>query len=359
MMKHIDRYILRKFLTTFFFSIILIISVAVVFDLTEKMEDFINKKVPFKTVLLGYYVHFVPFFANLFSPLFTFISVIFFTSRMAFNTEIIAILTNGVSFRRMMLPYFLGALVIASLSWTLNQFVIPYSNAKRYEFEERYIRQRFRLSDTDIHLQLKPGIFVYVRDFNNYDNIGTDFTLEHFEGGILKKKLSAVTARYDSASASWKLDHYLLRSLDTLGESIVSGHSMDTLIPLKPVDFGRRMQNIETMDRAELNYHIKNEKLKGSEQVPFYEVEKHRRTSMPFSTFILTLIGVSIASRKVRGGIGLHIGLGLLMSFAYILFLQVTSTFATNGNLNPLIAVWIPNVLFGIIALILFRTAPK
>jgi lipopolysaccharide export system permease protein len=358
-LKIIDRYILRKFLGTFFYAITVIISIAIIFDISEKIDDFLDKRAPLKAIVFDYYFNFIPFFVNMFSPLFTFISVIFFTSRMAFNTEIIAILTGGISFRRMLVPYMIGATVLTAISFTLNHYVIPHANEKRLHFENTYIRNKYRISSINIHRQMKPGEFVYAEDFNNFENIASHFTIEKFKDGKLQFKLTAMTARYDSTKGAWVMENWFERRIDGMNESIRSGAKMDTVISLRPSDFGTRINNVQTMNKPELDRYIESEKLKGNDEVPYFELEKHQRTSMPFSTYILTLIGVSLASRKVRGGIGLHIGFGLFLSFTYIMFLQVSSTFATNGNLSPWLAVWIPNFIFLGIALYLLKTAPK
>jgi lipopolysaccharide export system permease protein len=358
-LKIIDKYILRKFLGTFFYAITVIITIAIIFDISEKMDDFLEKRAPLKAIVVDYYFNFIPFFVNMFSPLFTFISVIFFTSRMAFNTEIIAILTGGISFRRMLVPYMIGATVLTGISYTLNHYVIPHANEKRLHFENTYIRNKYRISSVNIHRQMKPGEFVYAEDFNNFENIASRFTIEKFKDGKLIVKLTAMTARFDSTKGSWIMDNWFERRINGMNESIRSGSKMDTVIALRPSDFGTRINNVQTMNKTELDHYIESEKLKGNDEVPYFELEKHQRTSMPFSTYILTLIGVSLASRKVRGGIGLHIGFGLFLSFTYIMFLQVSSTFATNGNLSPWLAVWIPNFIFLGIALYLLRTAPK
>jgi lipopolysaccharide export system permease protein len=358
-MKLIDRYIIRKFLGTFFYAITLIITIAIIFDISEKIDEFIEKKAPFKAIVFDYYFNFIPFFVNLFAPLFTFIAVIFFTSRMAFNTEIVAILTGGVSFRRLLLPYMLAASVIAAMSLYLNHYVIPHANAARIKFELTYVRPRYRISAVNIHGQIKPGEYFYAEDFNNFDNIASKFSLELISDGVLKRKLLANTARYDSATAKWQLTQYFIRDIKGMKEQIKLGEKLDTVLSLTPRDFGTRSQSTEMMNRPELMAFIAREKIKGNDEVPFYELEHYRRTSLPFATFILTLIGVAISSRKVRGGIGLHIGLGLLLSFSYILFMQITNTFSTNSNLPALVAVWIPNALYMLIALVLLRRAPK
>jgi lipopolysaccharide export system permease protein len=358
-LKKLDLYIIKKFLGTFVYAILLIVLIAIIFDISEKIDDFIQGKAPIKAIVFDYYFNFIPFFVNLFSPLFTFIAVVFFTSKMASNTEVVAILSSGISFRRFLFPYMLAATVLACVSFYLNNFVIPHANQKRLNFENRYIRNKFRNSDMNIHRQIKPGEYIYFESYNNLENIGSRFSYEIIKEGKLEYKLMANQIKYDSISNKWKVQNYTIRTIKGMREKIKSGAEFDTIYNFKPEDFSTRLNNVETMNYNELNKFIAEEKMRGSDEIAYFELEKYRRTSMPFATFILTLIGVSMASRKTRGGIGLHIGLGMLISFSYILFLQVSTTFATNGNLSPLVAVWIPNFLYFFIALILLRLAPK
>jgi lipopolysaccharide export system permease protein len=358
-MKQIDLYIIRKFLVTFFYSIGLIILVVIVFDISEKLDDFIDNKAPLNEIIFAYYVNFVPFFVNLFSSLFTFIAVIFFTSKMANNTEIVAILSSGMSFNRFLLPYMIAALVITSMSLYLNNFVIPRANETRLKFEETYIRNKFRNVDRNIHRQIEPNTFIYFARYDNLNMIGYKFAIEHFEGNELKYKLMSDTIKWDSTKQVWHISNYMIRTMDGSKEFLTTGNGIDTTINFHPNELGKRVNNVETMNYFQLASFIEVEKLKGSEKIVFYEIEHHKRFSAPFATFILTLIGVSLASRKTRGGIGIHIAFGILVSFAYILFMQVSLTFATNSNLSPMLAMWIPNILFGILALFLYRLAPK
>ena len=358
-MKKLDLYIIKKFLGTFIYAILLIVMVAIIFDISEKLDDFIQSKAPINAIIFDYYLNFIPFFVNLFSPLFTFIAVVFFTSKMASNTEVVAILSSGVSFRRFLMPYMLAATVLASLSFYLNNYVIPHANQKRLNFENTYIRNKFRNSDINIHRQIKPGEYIYFESYNNFENIGSRFSYEVIKDGKLIYKLMANQIRYDSISKKWKVQNYAIRTMNGMKENLKTGLEFDTVYNFKPADFSTRLNNVETMNRTELDHFIAEEEMRGSDEIAYFKLEKYRRTSMPFATFILTLIGVSMASRKTRGGIGLHIGLGMLISFSYILFLQISTTFATNGNLSPLVAVWIPNILYFFIALILLRLAPK
>ena len=358
-MKKLDWYIIKKFLGTFFFSIGLIMAIAIVFDVSEKLQDFLEKKEPLEAIIFDYYLNFIPYFANLFSPLFIFISVIFFTAKMAANSEIVAILAGGISFKRMLRPYMLSATVLALLSLYLNNFLIPKANAKRLAFEENYIRNKFRFSDKNIHRQIAPDTYVYFESFNNIANIGYKFSLEKFNQNKLEYKLVCDYIQWDSVKTKWVIHNYYERFIDNEKQRFIKGNKKDTIINLSPEDFSRRENFIEAMDYFELDRFIEDEKFKGSENIPFYEVEKYKRIAFPFATFVLTLIGVSLSSRKVRGGIGMHIGIGLLISFAYILFMQVSTVMATNTGMSAAYAVWIPNVIFGILSLYLLKKAPK
>lgn len=357
--KILDWYIIRKFLGTFFFALGLIIAIAIVFDISEKIDDFLEKEAPMRAIVFDYYLNFIPFFGNLFSPLFVFISVIYFTSRMASQTEIVAILSSGVSFKRMLVPYMVGAAILASISLYLNNYVIPHSNTTRIAFETKYIKNPFIYKNKHVHRQIAPGEFIYFESFNNIDKIGYQFSFEKFKDGKLTYKLLSDRVIWDSVKTKWTVESYFIRHIDGMNETVESGFQKDTAFAFTPDEFSRRSNYIETMDTGVLNDFIKQEQSRGSEEVPFYLVEKYRRTSFPFATFILTIIGVSLSSRKVRGGIGVQIGAGILLSFTYIMFMQVSQTFATNGNMPAILAVWLPNIFFSMIAAYLLRSAMK
>lgn len=355
--KIIDRYIIVKFLGTFFFALALIISIAIVFDISEKIDDFLEKDAPIQAIIFDYYMNFIPFFANLFSPLFIFISVIFFTSKMAGQTEIIAILASGISFKRLLVPYMVAAMFLSGISFYLNNYVLPHSNTERIAFETKYIKNPFVYKNKHVHRQIKPGQFIYFESYNNFDKIGYQFSYERIENGSLNFKLLSERIFWDSLKNKWTIENYFTREINGMNEKIETGFRKDTSLAFYPAEFNRRDNFVETMDTPELNKYIDQEILRGSEEVPFYLVEKHRRFSYPFATFILTIMGVSLSSRKVRGGIGVQIGIGILLSFTYIMFMQISQTFATNGNLPAWLAVWIPNIFFTIIAIFLVRKA--
>jgi len=358
-LKKIDIYIIKKFLGTFFFSLLLIVPVVVVFDLSEKMRDFIERKAPIKGIIVDYYFNFVPYLVNQYSSLFVFIAVIFFTSKMASNSEIVAILSSGVSFKRLLRPYLVSALVLAILSFYLNNFLIPDANKERLAFEEVYYRNKFRNNSHNIHLQIDPNTYIYMTNYNVELNLGVNFSIETFENGKLVYKLLSDNVKWDSISNKWQISNYTERYIDGMNETLNKGFKKDTTLNFKPEEFKRRDNFIETKDYFELNKLIEEEKFKGSSYVIDCEIEKQERAAYPFATFVLTIIGVSLSSRKVRGGIGLHIGLGLVISFSYILFMQVSATFAKNTGMPVMVAVWIPNLLYFLLALYLLKKAPK
>jgi lipopolysaccharide export system permease protein len=359
--KIIDTYIIKKFLGTFFFCLVLILTIAVVFDFAEKIDNFMERSAPWKAVIFNYYLNFIPYFATLFAPLFVFISVIFFTSRMAVNTEIIAILNSGMSFRRMMWPYFVSSLFIAIFIFYLTNFVIPHANLVRMDFEDKYYRSQGRkLNVVNIHRQVSKNILVYMESFSPVYNRGRNFTIEKFnDKGKLLSKLSAPTAIWDTATHKWSALNYTIREIEGNQELISNGSKIDTTLILNPEDFSRDPGFVSTMTYRELDNYIKLLQLQGSDELNTFLIEKHRRFSSPFAVFILSLIGVSLSSRKVRGGIGMNIGIGLALSFSYILFMQFASQFSLKGDIAPMIAMWIPNILYLIIALVLYRLAPK
>ncbi len=355
-LKILDVYIVRKFLGTFFFALGLIILIAIVFDISEKIDDFLEKDAPIKAIVFDYYLNFIPYFGNLFSPLFVFISVIFFTSRMAGNTEIVAILASGISFKRFLLPYMIAATVLAGISLYLNNSILPHANVKRTNFELKYIKNPFIYKNRNVHRQISPGQYIYFESYNNFENIGYQFSYEKFGNGKMNYKLLSDRIFWDSTKTRWTVENYFIRTIDSLDEKIKYGYRFDTTFAFTPADFNRRANYaVETMDYSELNTFIKEEQMRGSEEVVFYQIEKYKRFSYPFATFILTLIGVALSSQKVRGGIGVQLGIGILLSFTYIMFMQITTTFATNGNVPAIIAVWIPNMVFALVAVFVVR----
>ena len=358
MLKRIDRYIIAKFLGTYFLSIALIISIAVVFDITEKLDNFFGNNVPLEAIVFDYYINFIPYFSILFSPLFVFISVIFFTSKMAENTEIIAILSSGISFRRMMLPYFISAFIIAAMTFYLNSYVVPKGNIVRLEFENQYVKKRFTETASNIQMEVKPGVIMYLERYDKGRKRGFGFSLEKFEDKKLVSRMTASNVEWDTLY-NWRTNHYLIRHFDGLTERIEKGTYRDTIIPIQPSDFivMRGMQ--EQMTLTELNNYLRKQKARGVGNIKEFELEYHRRFSFPFAAFILTLIGVSLSSQKKRGGMGINIGVGLVLSFSYILLSTVSSTFSINGSMSPVWAMWMTNFIYLPIGILLYIRAPK
>ena len=354
-MKKFDWYIIKKFLSTFFFTISLILIIVIVFDISEKIDDFLRSNVSVDKIIFDYYLNFIPYFGNLFSPLFIFISVIYFTSKMAGNSEIIAILNSGMSFSRLLRPFIMTAFFLASLSFVLGNFIIPETNKERIDFENKYIKRKQKKRIKNIHMQIQRDQYVYMESYNRSKNIGYKFTLENFENNVLKSKLSANYIEYDTVNNNWKARDYFIRKYQEKNDEIIKGSIIDTVINLSPSDLTKNRSLVETMGMKKLNQYIKQEEIKGTAQIVYHKIEKHKRIANPFSTIILTVIAVAIGSRKIRGGAGIQLSLGLLMSFAYILFMQISTTFATNSNLLPIIAVWIPNLIFTVIAFVLVR----
>jgi lipopolysaccharide export system permease protein len=358
----IDRYIIRKFLGTFFFCIVLILAIAVVFDFAEKIDNFMEKQAPVKAIIFDYYLNFIPYFGTLFAPMFVFIAVIFFTSKMAIHTEIIAILNSGMSFKRMMWPYFLSALLIAIITFTLTNFVIPHANIKRMSFEDQYYRSSARRLTTieNIHRLESKNVYVYMGSWNPISERGQNFTIEKIsDSGRLESKLSAFTVVFDTTVMKWSALNYYIRIINGDEETFSRGTKIDTALTLKPQDLARDPGFVGTMTYRELNDYVELLKMQGSDELKLFLIEKHRRIANPFAIFILTLIGVSLSSKKIRGGIGMSIGIGLILSFSYILFLQFASQFSLKGSLSPMLAMWIPNIIYSFIGLVLYKMAPK
>jgi lipopolysaccharide export system permease protein len=331
----------------------------VIFDLTEKMDDIIEKEIPISELLLDYYLNFIPYFANLFTPIFAFISVVFFTSKMANQTEIVAILSGGVSFRRLLRPFMLSAIVVAMFSFVLGSFIIPPANERRLTFEYKYMKFNWNRHFSNLHRQIVPGTFVYLESYTQNTGTGFRFTQEKFKGQKMEYKISADYIRWDSTAQTWSLDNMVYRKFNGKKETIRKEAKLDTMMEFLPRDFALADDDVEMMNFFELNEFIEKEKSKGSEFIDYYILEKHRRMANPVSNIILALIAVPLAGRKVRGGVGLHIGIGIGISFSYVMLMQVSSVFATEGGIDAAIAAWIPNFIYLILALFLLEKAPK
>ena len=358
--RRIDWYIIKKFLGTYFFAIALIISIAVVFDVNENIDRFINNKAPIEAIVFDYYMNFVPYFSNLFSPLFVFIAVIFFTSKLAENSEIIAMMSTGLSFKRLLRPYMISAAIIAVLTYGLGAYVIPKGNVTRLNFEDRYKKKKKKEYVRNVQLEVDSGVIAYLERYEDYNKTAFRFSLDKFEDKKLVSHLTAKRATYDTTSFhKWILKDYMIREMNGMRETIIKGDKLDSIIKMEPQDFLIMKGQQQTMTSSELDEYITKQKQRGFANIKEFEIEYHQRIAMSFAAFILTVIGVSLSARKVKGGMGLYLGIGLALSFSYILVQTVSATFAVNGNTPPIVAVWIPNILYTFIAIFLYRKAPK
>lgn len=359
-LRRLDRYIIVKFLGTYIFAIALIISIAVVFDINEKMDKFLNNDTPLQAIVFEYYLNFIPYFANLFSPLFVFIAVIFFTSKLAENSEIIAMFSTGMSFNRLMRPYMVSAAIISIATFVLGSYIIPIGNETRLDFENKYLKKKTVSYARNIQLEVDSGVIAYMERYEDYNKTGYRFSLDKFEGKKLVSHLTAKSITYDTLSTyKWTIKDYMIRELQGMEEKITKGDKADTIIAMEPSDFLISRKQQEMMTSGELKTYISKQKQRGFANIKEFELEYYRRIAMSFASFILTTIGLALSSRKTKGGMGLHLGIGLALSFSYIMFQTVSSTFAVNGNTPPIIAVWIPNILYTFIAIYLYRKAPK
>ena len=361
-LKRIDRYIIKKFLSTYIFLIAIVILIAIIFDYNEKIDKFTQSHVSFERIIFDYYLNFIPYFSNLFSPLFVFIAVIFFTSKLAGNSEIIAMKSTGMSFRRLLRPYMIAAGLIAITTFLLGAYVIPRGNVQRVEFDNTYIKKKKSTIAENVQMQVDTGVVAYITHFDNESKSGYGFSLDKFIDKKLISHLTAQNIQYDTLSDrrySWTLHMYRIRTLKGMRETITSGEKLDTIVMMEPSDFFYVKNQQETMTLPQLNEFIHKQKLRGAPNISTFEVEYHKRFAMPFAAFILTIIGVSLSSQKRKGGMGFSLGIGLALSFGYILFQTISATFATNAGFPAMLAVWIPNIVFAIIAYILYQRTPE
>ena len=360
--NRMDWYIIKKFIGTYIYSIILIISISIVFDINENLAKFTTNHAPLRAIVFDYYANFVPYFANLFSPLFVFIAVIFFTSKLAGNSEIIAMLACGMSFKRLLRPYLISAALIAFLNFYLGAYIIPKGTIVRHDFESLYKNNRKNTTASNIQLMVARGTVAYISQYDDIRKTGYGFSLYKFEKKKLVSHMTASIIQYDTISDSryhWKARNYKIRELKGMREKITNGQEIDTLIQMEPMDLIFSKGQQETFTSPELLRYISKQQSRGSSNVVQYEVEYHKRIAMSFASFILTIIGASLSSRKRKGGMGMYLGIGLALSFSYILLQTVSATFAINADTPPMLAVWIPNILYAIIAYFCFRHAPN
>lgn len=356
--KRLDWYIIRKFLGTFFFSIILILSIGIVFDLTEKMDDFFEYQLSFREVVMEYYIHFIPYYMNMFSPLFIFISVIFFTSKLAGNSEIIAMHAAGMSFNRFMRPYWISATFLFVLLWWLAGYIIPPASAKLLTFQDKYIESFSIENANNIQMEVEPGTILYIETYRLSTNQGYRASLEHFDGKTLTMRLTAERIQYDSAHC-WHLENYTRRDFSGLRETLVRGARLDTIIPMKPEELFITAMHAQQMTNPELKAYMERQRQRGAGNLQAFETEWWKRFASPIGAFIMTLLGVTMSCKKVRGGMGKNMGIGLTLSALYILFSTVSTTFSVSGVLSPFMAVWVPNFVFLAIGAFLYFRVRK
>lgn len=360
-LTRIDRYIIKKFIGTFVFSLILIIAIVIVFDFNERIDKFTSSHAPWQKII-SYYLNYIPYIINLLSSLFIFISVIFFTSKLADNSEIIAMRSNGMSFKRLLKPYMISAGLIAIISFILGGWIIPQCNERRIEFENTYLKKQKIFEVSNVQLQVSPGTVAFIENFNILSKSGYNFSLDKFEKKKLVSHLTASRIEYDTLSDvryKWKIYNYSIRKLKGMHEEIKNGSNMDSIIQMEPTDLLYTRNQQETMTTPQIKEYIEKQKNRGAANVSTFQVEFHKRFASAFAAFILTFIGVSLSCEKKKGGMGLSLGIGLALSFAYILFFSISSTLAINANWPPMLAVWLPNIIFIGISVYLYRRTPQ
>lgn len=328
-------------------------SIAVVFDLTEKIDDFFENQVPIKEIIFDYYLNFIPYFMNMFSPLFIFISVIFFTSKLAGNSEIIAMMASGISYHRLMVPYAISATILFVLSFVLTGYIIPPASEKMLNFQDKYIQRFSRENARNIQMEVSPGTILYIETFQKRTNTGYRASLENFDGKKLTMRITADRITYDSAY-NWHFSKYVRRDFDGMYETLSSGNQLDTILPIVPEELFYTAENAQMMTNPELKKYITHQRERGTGNVQAFETEWWKRWASPIGAFIMTFLGVTLSSKKVRGGMGKNLGIGITLSALYILFSTVSTTFSVSGVMSPFMSVWLPNFIFLAIGIVLY-----
>lgn len=359
-MTKLDWYILKKFLGAFAFALGLFTILILVIDISEKIDEFISKEVPLNEIAFDYYLNMIPYFLNLFGPIFVFLAVIFFTSKMASRSEFVAMLSSGISYMRILRPYVIAAFIVSMGSAAMNMWVIPPAKKAQIEFENKYIRDQGKNHGRNIVKQIRPGIIMTLGSFDLLDSSGYRVVLETIEDNQMKSKLMAEQIRWNPEAATWRLMNYKWRQFTPNGnETLQKGRFLDTMIPFNPMDYFRREEDVQSFNIPELNKYIRLEQMRGSKDVFFYQTEKHRRFADPFTMIILTIIGVIVSSVKSRHGIGLHLAKGILISFAYLFIVQTFLSYGKTGTMHPFLAAWLPSLGFVFVLLWLYRGAQK
>ena len=357
-MLRLDWYIIRKFLGTFFFSIVLILSIAIVFDLTEKLDNFFEHQVPLREIIVDYYIPFIPYYMNMFSSLFIFISVIFFTSKLAGNSEIIAMHAAGMSYHRLMVPYAVSATILFVLSFVMAGWVIPNSSSRMLNFTDKYVERFTKENARNIQMEVTPGTLLYIESFQRRSKIGYRCSVEQYEGKTLVSRTTADRIYYDSLQY-WHLDNYTKRTFDEMVETLDRGDRLDIELPIYPEELFITAQEAQQMTNPELREYMERQRARGAGNVKAFEVEYHKRWASPLGAFIMTLLGVTLSSRKVRGGMGKNLGIGIVLTALYILFSTVSTTFSVKNVMSPFMAAWLPNLVFLAISIPLYIRASK
>ncbi len=357
--KILDSYLLKKMLGSVLFSISLLMIVVIVFDVSENIHRFMGHDIPAKEVITGYYFNFIPYFINLFIPLFTFISVIWFTSKLSSRNEIISIFDNGISFNRMLVPYIAGAVIIMILSLILSNFIVPNTNRKLNDFKYKYFGKH-HVSTSYQHVKNSKNSYVFVERWDKMEDIGYNFTYEEFSNNAIRKKISAQTIDYDEEQQVWHLHQFINREITEDGdELIITGEEMDTTFNLKPMNLYQDAFISETMSYTELRQFIKEEKMRGSSLLANYQIEQHKRLANPLGILIMTLLGLSVSCRKNTRGVGVHIFIGMGLAFTFIFLQQISTVFSVSGGLPPILGTWLPNLIYLAITIVMLKWTPK
>lgn len=357
--KIIDGYLLRKMLGTVVFAITLLMTIVVVFDMSENIQRFMSHNIPAKEVITGYYFNFIPYFINLFIPLFTFISVIWFTSKLSSRNEIISIFDNGISFNRMLVPYIVGAVIIMIVSLIFANFIVPYSSKKLNDFKYEYFGRKY-MASTYLHIKNSKNSYIFVERWDRTEGIGFNFTYEEFEKNSMHQKISAQTIEFDEEKQQWKLHQYMRRVITPENEELVYwGDEFDTTFNITPVNLYQDITISETMSYRELRRFIREERKRGSSLLANYQIEQHKRLANPLGIIIMTLLGVSVSCRKTTRGVGVHVFIGMGLAFSFIFLQQISTVFSVSGGLPPILGTWFPNIIFLIITIVMLRMTPK
>jgi lipopolysaccharide export system permease protein len=358
MVKILDRYILKKFLTSYLFVVMILVLVIMMIDITEKSDDFLEHQLTFKQIA-RYYLDFIPWIANLITPITVFIATVFITSKLAGHTEIVAMLSSGISFRRLLIPYLIGAVLIAATSFYMNGWLIPNSDKSRVAFLVTYTQKPFNYTQNNIHIKIAPESYLYIRNYNNHSKVGHQFTLETVRDNEMLQKLRARRVTWNEEGENWKIQDWTLREFDGKEEHITQGQELDTLLNITPKDFESNKYLEQALTIDELNETINLLRSRGADNVEIYVVEKYMRYMSPFAIIILTFMGVIVSARKARGGTGFQIAFGFLIAFIFIICFMLSREFALKGVVPPMLGVWLPNIFFTMVALVAYRTVPR